>query len=331
MEYGKKIKILSAVIALLAVTYIIGIVFSSANINRRKSEEKVISQNIIDQISSVTIDLEEAGSSMDIKKNSDGKWSYTESGKEYPASDSKILNFIDSVGNLTKYQLVGSDKKIWEKFELDVAAGKKALFSDSTGKELFTLYVGKSNVVESVGEYFATSFSDNVYLSGASLKRYFIRNKGYWSDLEIFPEGIETPNIVSVKITANMPAANEREALELDFNIKKETSDLGDEWLDLSPSPQPDEIDVNSVNNLIGNILSLTGDSFFTGEMPEKNAQIEIETENAGVFYLDVALFDENSAVVTIEGSDYKYLLGYYKVERILSSAKEVFSPTEEQ
>lgn len=329
MEYGKKIKILSAVIALLAVTYIMGIVFSSANINRRKSEEKVISKNAIEQISSITVDLEEDGSSLQIQKNSDGKWSYTENGKEYPASDSKILNFIDSVGNLTKYQLVGSDKKLWEKFELDGSTGKKALFSDSTGKELFTLYVGKNSTVESSGEYFATSFSDNVYLSGAPVKRYFLRDKEYWSDLKIFPEGIETPNIVSVKITANIPEANEREALEIDFNIKKETSDIEDEWLNLLPSPQLDEIDINSVNNLIGNILSLNGDSFFDSEMPEEIAQIEIETENAGVFYLDIALFDENNIVVTVEGSDYKYLLGYYKVQRILDGLETVFSTTE--
>ena len=47
MEYEKKIKLLSGIIVFLLITYIGGTIFSSGNINKKKSLQPILEKTVI--------------------------------------------------------------------------------------------------------------------------------------------------------------------------------------------------------------------------------------------------------------------------------------------
>ncbi|MCP5513979.1 MAG: DUF4340 domain-containing protein, partial [Spirochaetales bacterium] len=197
MDFIKKIKILSVLIVALTALYISGLVFSSSNVNKRKSDEKIFDNNLIEKIEMVEIDSEDG--LLNFTKEGE-KWVIQIDNKSYPASSEKIKNLIDSVSDITKYQVSGTDPKSWVKFDLEEEKAKKAVFLDSSKNPLFTLYIGKEGPVKGDGEYIRSSLSDEVYLLDATINRYFIRDINYWSDLRVFPAGFDADSITSVKI-----------------------------------------------------------------------------------------------------------------------------------
>lgn len=316
MEYIKKIKLLSGLIVILIVLYVIGTVFSSGNLTRKKSLEQIFDKSGIEKISAIKVDLEN-GNILLTKK--DNKWSYIYNNKEYPASADKIDNFIDSISKLTKHQISGSDSKSWEKFDLVEGKSKNAVFYDSSNKELFALYVGKSGPVDGGGEYIRISLSDESYLTDGSIIRYFIRDRNYWSNLRVLPEDVDSNTIASVKIKTDKRFSGTMAMMN--FTMKKEFANNSLEWKDAASGKV---IDKNSADMLLNNIASLTGDSFSENYITDKNCEIELETDKYGRIIIDVKVLEKQNVLFAVRGGNYIYEAALYKIERILNSAERI-------
>ena len=316
MEYGKKIKLLSGIIVLLLVLYITGTIFSSVNINKKKTLEPVFNKTLIGKISAIKIDMETGNI---LLQKEDKKWSYTYNGKKYPASADRIENFIDSVSKITKYQLAGSNSKIWDKFDLVEGKSKNAFFYDSSNGELFSLHIGKGGPASGSGEYIRTSLSDEVFLLDAPIVRYFLQNTDYWSNLRVLQEDVDSNNIASVKIKTDKKFSETMGMLN--FSMKKESANKSFEWKDIASSKV---IDRNNADMLLNNIASLTGDRFSEEYITNKNAEIELETDAYGRIIIDIKILEKQNVLFGIRGSDYRYEAALYKIERILNAVERI-------
>ena len=317
MEYGKKIKILSGTIVLLVALYIIGTIFSSGNMSKKRSSQPIFNKAVISKISAIKVDVKEGNL---LLKKEDKKWFYDYKNKKYPAAADRIDNFIDSVSKLSKYQIVGSNSKIWDKFDLIEGKSKNAFFYDSANNELFSVYIGKNGPVEGSGEYVRTSLSEEVFLINAPIARYFLRDLDYWSYLRVLPEDIDSNTIASVKIKTDKKFADAMGMLN--FSMKKETVNNNSEWKDITSNKV---INKNNADTLLNNIASLTGDKFTEEFITDKNAEIELETDKHGRIIIDVKVISEQKVLLGIRGNDYKYEASPYKVERILNSIVRIY------
>ena len=316
MEYGKKIKILSGIIVLLLSTYILGSIFSSGNINKKKASQPIFDKAIISKISAIKIDISENNV---LLQKEDNKWSYTNNGKKYPAAVDKIDNFIDSVSKLTKYQIAGSNSESWEQFDLVQGKSKDAIFYDSSNNEIFSVHIGKKGPTDGSGEYIRTSLSDEVYLIDAPIIRYFTRDINYWSYLRIMPEDVDSNTIAAVKIKTDDKFADTMAMLN--FSMKKDYGKNSSDWQDVSSGKA---IDKNSADMLLNNIASLAADNFSENHITDKNAEIEIETDNHGRIFIDIKVIEEQKVLLGIRGNDYKYEAALYKVERVFNSVERI-------
>ncbi|MCL2481346.1 MAG: DUF4340 domain-containing protein [Spirochaetaceae bacterium] len=316
MEYGKKIKLLSGIIVFLLASYITGTIFSSGNITKKRASQPILDKAVISKISGIKINLAETGD-LFLQKE-DKKWYYTYNNKKYPAAADKIENFIDSVFKLTKYQIAGSDSKIWDKFDLTEGKSKDAFFYNSSNNELFSLHIGKKGPAEGSGEYIRTSLSDEVYLIDAPIIRYFTRDLTYWSHLRVLPEDVDSNTIGAVKIKTDNKFRDTMAMLN--FSMKREYTKNSSEWKDINGKV----IDKNSVDMLLNNIASFAGDSFTEDYITDKNAEIEIETDAYGRIIFDIKVLEEQNVLFGIRGGDYRYEASLYKVERILVSLERI-------
>ena len=317
MEYVKKIKILSGIIVFLLASYIIGTVFSSGNINKKKESQPIFEKAIINKISAIKIDLAEEGDLFFQKE--DKKWFYTYNNKKYPAAADKIENFIDSVSKCTKYRIAGSNSKTWDKFDVVEGKSKDAFFYDSSKNELFSLHIGKKGPTDGSGEYVRSSLSDEVYLIDAPIIRYFMRDINYWSHLRALPEDIDSNTISAVRIKTDDKFKDTMAMMNL--TMKKEYANNNSEWKDQASGKI---IDKNSADMLLNNIASFSGDSFSEDNITNKNAEIEIETDAYGRIIFDIQVLEKQSVLFGIRGGDYKYEAAPYKVERILVSVERI-------
>ncbi|MDX9801901.1 MAG: DUF4340 domain-containing protein [Spirochaetia bacterium] len=319
MEFIKKIKILSVLIVALTALYISGLVFSSANIQKKKSDEKIFDKNLIEKIEIIKIDSEDG--LLSFKKEGEG-WVIQLAKSSYPAPLDKIENLIDSVSNITKYQISGTDSKSWAKFDLEEEKAKKAIFQDGNGNPLFTLYVGKAGPGNEGGEYIRSTLSEEVYLLDAPINRYFIRDKNYWSNLRVFPSGFDTSSIVSVKIKSDIRI--EDEIYNIDLLLKKEKKDTGSSysWINNADAKAADR---NKTDLMINNIITINGDSFTEENFTEKNGEIEIESDVYGRLIFDFQKINEESVIYGLRGNSLRYEASIYKIRRFLNSVNEIF------
>jgi len=323
MDFIKKIKILSVLIVALTALYISGLVFSSSNVNKRKSDEKIFDNNLIEKIEMVEIDSEDG--LLNFTKEGE-KWVIQIDNKSYPASSEKIKNLIDSVSDITKYQVSGTDPKSWVKFDLEEEKAKKAVFLDSSKNPLFTLYIGKEGPVKGDGEYIRSSLSDEVYLLDATINRYFIRDINYWSDLRVFPAGFDADSITSVKIKSDIKIDDE--LYKMDLYFKKEVKDKGTPFIWINNADN-EETDRNKTDLMINNIITINGDSFSESDITAKNCEIEIESDVLGRIIFDIQKIDEESVIYGIRGNPLRYKASIYKINRLLKSVNDIFAEPE--
>ncbi|MCL2792362.1 MAG: DUF4340 domain-containing protein [Spirochaetaceae bacterium] len=315
MEYGKKIKLLSGVIILLLAIYIIGTVFSAGNINRRRAAQLIFDRPTINRISAIRVDLD-AGAGALLMQKENGRWFYTHNGIKYPAAEARIENFIDTISRLAKNQIVGTNPRSWERFDLAEGESRDAFFYDSSNNKLFSLHVGRRGP-EGRGEYIRTSLSDEVYLIDSPILRFFIADMDFWSNLRVLPENIDNTTITAVRIRTDNEF-EERLAM-LNFSMREGDANNNFDWQDASGRT----INRNTSNMLLNNIASLVGESFSEDFIIDRNGEIEIETVY-GRFIIDIKLLEERNVLFGIRGGGFRYNASFFRIGRILNPVREI-------
>ena len=311
MKFKNKIVTLSSIIAVLSLIYMLGVIFSSEKMSEKRSKELLFNQKLQDQVSMISISTEDGIADI-VRKG--GNWFISIDSEEYPASESKIDNMVDSVFSLTRYQVIGDDSKYWKKFDLEDDKARTVTLKGENGKELLSLFVGKSGPAER-GEYIRTSLSQEVFLTDASIQRYFLRDKNYWCNLRILPEEISSSDITAVSVISDVSVKDKKYTGSID--LKKESTEGDYEWVNMDGGKVYDR---NTADSLANNISALIGDRFVKDSITNNEIRIEIETDNLGRIIIDIQKKNDDEFLLRKRGDRFTYIISEYKVKRIIGS-----------
>jgi len=176
MEYRTKITAASAVLGLLALTAVLGFVFSGQQVVERQSQAPLFTHYSAAEVTGLDI-------SGGIKLTKGTDWSLEYQGHPYPISKDRILDYLSTLASQKRERLVSSNPDL-KAYGLDT--GFKTLKILGKQGTLFEIQVGKIN-----------DLGDKVYVRFAGDKKVWETDRSFartldlsfntWADLSLFP------------------------------------------------------------------------------------------------------------------------------------------------
>jgi hypothetical protein len=326
LTFKRKVLILGVCIAVLAGTYVLGLVFSPARVGRREAESPLLvgfDRQLRERVAEIRIESDSG--SREIVKSGES-WILPEGEQEFPASEIKVDAFLDFLGELTRMRLVTSNPDAWEEFEVHNEAPKRIRLLDSAGEEIVEIIVGKT-AVGSSENYVRLAGSNEILLANRSFDYYLNVEERFWAYLRIFPEDLEGQNIMRITVDSELRSDDEV-GEDLSYTLVL-GSDQGAAWK-LVENPQI-ELDNSKVDLLAGNLADLEGSEFVhagaAGEtgFSDPSARILISTLDDRDFRLLVGGDAGNDQYyVTVENGAFSYKVSAWRVKSVLKSIDEL-------
>jgi hypothetical protein len=334
MVFKKKFLILSIILVGLAVLYTFGIVFSPSNIQRREIEKSFF--QTIQSAKIHKIEMEKSDNTMiTLVKNQDGSWAVEIEGTFYPADTNKITNFIERIAEMKYFREITNDVKNWENFEVSENKAGKLLMSDSEGRNVLTLYVGKEGI-GGEGNYIRIEEENTVYLSEISVGYYIDQETNYWSQLKILPADLQGDDITSISVDASIQIDEETGTVDTSYILVKEVTEENENiW-----TIENDDVEINQTKavSLANAITKLRGAEFCppselssadTG-LQDPKAVVNITTGTGKTYTISVGnQRDENQFYLKMIDSPMVYAVSKWNIRNILKSKEELTEITD--
>jgi hypothetical protein len=326
LSFRSKVLILGVLIAVLAGTYVAGLLFSPARVGRRQAESPLIAgfnRQQRDRVAEIRISSDQGN--LKLAKRGDS-WILPGPQREYPASATRIDSFLDFLADLTRTRIVTSNPDVWEEFEVPSDATRRIQLFDSAGDQLTEIIVGKS-AVGSEDNYVRLGGSNEILLTARSFEYYLNVEERFWAYLRIFPEDLEGQNIMRITVDSSLRFEGQ------DSDTLQYTLVLGSEqpavWR-LVERPEVD-LDDSMVDLLAGNLADLEGSEFAHGVSAEESglddpaARILLSTVDDRDFRLLVGKeAGDDQYYVSLENGIFTYKVSEWRVKGILKGIGEL-------
>ena len=303
MTYKRKITFLSGAIAALVILYILTIIFDPQRIGSRsdaytwldlKQKNRIDRINIISQNEAVV--LERSG----------GEWFVSHDGKDYPARQMRVDDFIDALGKRASYPVRSSSASSHERLSLVEGISTQIIVSAGAGIPLLNLLIGQGDVTGQ--DVYLRKQGHNEVRSGKDIfSAYTESTLVSWYNLRLFPES-ETGKLdpAGIQRLTVYPPAGGGDSLPCIFARR------GREWsitgMDIA-NP-----DIGKIDSYIRDILNATGDDFAdTAGLSSQHfndSRIVLELGDGSIRTLRLgAGGDDDRYLATVTGSDYVYAI----------------------
>jgi hypothetical protein len=333
LSFRRKVLILGICIAVLAGTYILGLVFSPARVGRREAESPLIAgfnRQLRDRVAEIRISTGQGN--LRLQKRGDS-WILPGAKQEYPASASRIEALLDFLADLARTRVVTSNPDAWEEFEVQNEAPRRIQLFDSSGGELTDLIVGKS-VVGGEDDYVRLGGSNEILLSNRSFDYYLDAEERFWAYLRIFPEDLEGQSIMRISVESTLQFEDQGpEELRYTLVLSSEQPAV---WKLVDRSEV--DLDNSKVDLLAGNLADLEGTEFAHGVsaaetgLADPAARILISTVDDRDFRLLVSgQAGSDQYYATVENGTFIYKVSEWRVKGILKSIEDLRAQSEEQ
>ena len=333
LSFRRKVLILGICIAVLAGTYILGLVFSPARVGRREAESPLIAgfnRQLRDRVAEIRISTGQGN--LRLQKRGDS-WILPGAKQEYPASASRIEALLDFLADLARTRVVTSNPDAWEEFEVQNEAPRRIQLFDSSGGELTDLIVGKS-VVGGEDDYVRLGGSNEILLSNRSFDYYLDAEERFWAYLRIFPEDLEGQGIMRISVESTLQFEDQGpEELRYTLVLSSEQPAV---WKLVDRSEV--DLDNSKVDLLAGNLADLEGTEFAHGVsaaetgLADPAARILISTVDDRDFRLLVSgQAGSDQYYATVENGTFIYKVSEWRVKGILKSIEDLRAQSEEQ
>ena len=333
LSFRRKVLILGICIAVLAGTYILGLVFSPARVGRREAESPLIAgfnRQLRDRVAEIRISTGQGN--LRLQKRGDS-WILPGAKQEYPASASRIEALLDFLADLARTRVVTSNPDAWEEFEVQNEAPRRIQLFDSSGGELTDLIVGKS-VVGGEDDYVRLGGSNEILLSNRSFDYYLNPEERFWAYLRIFPEDLEGQSIMRISVESTLQFEDQGpEELRYTLVLSSEQPAV---WKLVDRSEV--DLDNSKVDLLAGNLADLEGTEFAHGVsaaetgLADPAARILISTVDDRDFRLLVGgQAGSDQYYATVENGTFIYKVSEWRVKGILKSIEDLRAQSEEQ
>lgn len=326
--FQRKVLILGVCIAVLAGTYILGLLFSPARVGRREAEAPLIAgfeRQQRDAVAEIRISSDE-GQRILLKKGD--SWILTGAEKEYPASVTRIDALLDFISDLARTRIVTGNPEAWEEFQVGQEAAKRIQLLDSGGDELTEIIVGKS-AVGGENNYVRLGGSNETILTNRSFDYYLNVEERFWAYLRIFPEDLEGPSIMRITIDSSL-SFEEQGPDSLRYTLVLSSGQPA-VWTVAERSEV--ELDNSKIDMLANNLADLEGSEFAHGVGDQESgldapaARILISTVDGKDYRLLVgAEAGDEQYYVALENGDYLYEVAQWRIKGILKGIEDLRS-----
>jgi hypothetical protein len=322
MEYRRKLLILSSLTAILALVYVLTLVFDPEGRARRSDVYVWLDSRLQDSID--RIDIQGTGSSGGLNLlRRNGSWMLSRDDGEYPAREARINDFLIELSRQDSYPRRSSSPSAHGRFGLDEDQAARITLRGGAGLPLLELLAGNRSAGGDI--FLRKAGSDEVRSGKDRLSPYLDGQAGPWLNLRLFPESEDNSiTVESVqRLTARAPAEETGDAdspahpAAGPVVISRQRNSWRITAGDLSL--EPEDIEKSKVDSYITGILNTAGDDFVSSGLPPETASLSLELADGRVLNVRLAgpAGEPESWQAAVSGSPYGYVLASWAVERL--------------
>jgi hypothetical protein len=308
MTYKKKLYTLSGIIAALALVYMLTIVFDPERVGSRSAAYSWLEPGQSDKISGITIARPDE--TISLVRNG-GKWFVSHNGKDYPARELRIEDFIAALSKRAPYPVRSSSASSHERLSLTEGRAVRVTVAAGAGLPLLNLLIGQADLTGQ-GIYLRKQGQNEVRSGEDIFTSYTESSLTSWYNLRLFPEtenGLTAANVQ--RLTVYHPSDGGLNAPPQIFTRS------GKAWTFNFEIANPN---MEMVENYIRDILNTSGDDFVdvTPSDPLFNiSRIVLELGDGSIRTLRLGPPDENGGLLaTVSGSDWVYSIPGWASDR---------------
>jgi hypothetical protein len=320
MTYNKKLYTLSGIIAALAVIYMLTIVFDPERVGSRSAAYSWLEPGQNDKISGITITRPDE--TITLARNG-GKWFVSHNGKDYPARDMRIEDFIAALNKRAPYPVRSSSASSHERLSLTPGQATRVIVAAGAGIPLLDLLIGQADLTGQ-GVYLRKQGQNEVRSGEDIFTSYTQSTLTSWYNLRLFPE-TENSKLNNALTAANVQRLTVYHPSDGGLNAPPQIfTRSGKAWTFNFQLANPN---MGMVENYIRDILNTSGDDFVDYITPSdplfNNSRIVLELGDGSIRTIRLGPPDENGATLAaVSGSDWVYSIPGWASERFFVEAE---------
>jgi len=311
MTYKNKIITLAGIIAALAVIYILTIIFDPRHRDSRSDAYSWLEPGQNDKITGISITKD--GETVGLSRNG-GNWFVTRGGKDYPARQTRVEDFIAVLSKRGQYPVRSTGASSHERLSLTPDRAVQVTVSAGAGLPLLALLIGQTDITGQ-NVYLRKQDSNEVRSGEDRFSLYTGSALSAWYNLRLFPENedgklreSDVQRFTVYPPDEDTPMIFTRSNREWTFNFDVAKPDPG------------------KVDTYLRDILGVSGDDFIDDVSPSdpvfNTGRIVLEPGNGVTKTLRVGpAVSEGGRYATVSGSDFVYSLPGWAVNRLFVKA----------
>jgi hypothetical protein len=308
MTYKNKIITLSSVIAALAIVYILTIIFDPQRTGARSDSYLWLEPGQNNRISGITI--AKPGETLNLSHNG-GKWFVTRDGKDYPARQVRVEDFLTALSKRAPYPVRSTSSSVHERLSLTPETATQITVSAGAGPPLLALLIGQTDITGQ-NVYLRKQGQNEVRSGEDKFSVYTNSAINSWYNLRLFPENEDGK--LDVKDIQRLIVYPPEDAPSMIFTRSNK------EWTFNFDIASPD---FSKVDSYIRDILGVSGDDFIDGinlsDPMFNSCRIIMELGNGSTKTLRLGPANEETGgrYATISGSDFVFSIPAWAVGKL--------------
>jgi hypothetical protein len=317
MAYNKRLLVLSAIIAALALAYALSVFFESDRQGSRSDAYTWIDPGLTGRIDRISISGSGETKELVLKNN---QWFVSYNGKDYPARQMRVEVFISLFTRRAPYPVRSSSSASHERLGLTEDAASRIVISGGAGLPLLDLLVGHGD--NTGREVYLRRPGQNEVRSGEdTFVSYISSPRASWYNLRLFPESedgsLDTDGVQRLSVYVSPGGGVPRPEPQV-FTRN------GRAWI--FGGMNITDADMSKVDSYIRGILTTEGEDFSDSVDPEdpifNHSRLTLELGDGSVRTIRLSPPDENKRrFALVSGSPYVYALADWAAERLFRDA----------
>jgi hypothetical protein len=326
VQFQRRLITLGAVAGALAVAFVLGLVFSPLNVQKRLAEAPLLPGFKSDSVGKISIGG--TNGPVELEKGDKG-WSVLIGGQPYPASSERLASFFELMASIKRSRIVSANPQTWKSFEVDQEAKLRLKMLDSAGKTLTDLIVGKAPEGER-GNYVRVDGRNEVMEVNRSLGFYLDSEPSFWSHLKFFPAELRGEDIMRISVRSDL-AFSDGSSRRLNWTVVQ-SQETGRNWKVVAPAGQQAlALDNKEVDKVANALAGFEGSEFVTSA---SSADSGLAAPSAEVLFSTVKNQDyriligkpsgKDQYYAKVDGGSYLYLSPEWRLKQILKTLGEL-------
>ena len=317
LTYKEKVTLLSALVAVLAIIYILTFVLDPEN--RGSAAFALLDPSFLVMVDGIEISSPEGRTAL---KRRNDVWFISGDSGEFPAKQDRVADLFDLLSRKENYPVRASSSEGIEKLGLKEENASRIVVRGGAGLPLLDLLIGGA---DALGRevYFRRAPWNQIYSAEDNFSFFINLKANSWYDLRLFPV-----------LAAESAGRSSPAELSVDSIQQVEVSFPDEEYIFrrsgrgwIIPGKENTALDTNRVEAFLKRLLEAEADNFGVNATETTEGKISIQFGNGSTRSLQTGpLTEQNNRYVTVSGSSYSYVLSERTFNNLFRSSSFYFS-----